>query len=274
MTGFVNRMLNRLSQSKTNDLASSPKGRDPGNDKDAWHLIKLGILGGKQHFEWNAYSCGNALVFGLPGSGKSSVQHTVIQHCLAYSEQWQVMAIDLSGEELVFYMTSDIPLENVATTVEASVVLLRRVKKIMLERYAAMAETNSRLEMTEDVKRIMVVIDEASDLITPAPDTDGPEEIRLKEEAHRLIHELAGQSRAAGINLMVGGINPWPSMSGELRNNFFPVISLGDYDSASDYSPTGSWNSPPELLASGTARGSGCITTLLGPAEFQAYSFS
>lgn len=269
MTGFVNRMLNKLSHS-TNDLAPSPESH-PSFDKNSWHYIKLGTWWENQHFEWNAYSCGNALVFGPPGSGKSTVQHTVIQHCLNYSEQWQVMGIDIAGKELVPYMTSGTPLERVATTVEEGVVLLRRVKEIMLERYAEMAETNSRLKMTDDVKRIMVVIDEVSDLISPLPDTNEPEDARLKEEAHRLLEELARRSRAAGINLMVGGVNPWPSMCGEFRNNFFPVISLGDYDPTSDYIPTGNLGSLPELLTPSEAKGSGCITTHLGPSVFQAY---
>lgn len=269
MTGFVSRMLKNLSHS-TNDLAPLPESH-PTFDKGSWNYIKIGTWWENQHFEWNAYSCGNAFVFGPPGSGKSTVQHTVIQHCLHHSDQWQVMGIDIAGKTLVPYMTSATPLAGIATTVEEGVVLLRRVKEIMLERYAEMAETNSRLKMTDDVKRIMVVIDEVSDLMSPLPDTDEQEDTRLKEEAHRLLEELARQSRAAGINLMVGGVNPWPSMSGEFRNNFFPVISLGDYDPTSGYNPTGNLNSLPELLASSTTKGSGCITTLLGPSVFQTY---
>ncbi|MBC9704908.1 MAG: hypothetical protein H9W81_08010 [Enterococcus sp.] len=272
MAGFVTKVLDKLSQSRTTDVFP-PSEYHPEYSKGSWHYINLGTWHKNQHFEWNAYSCGNALVFGPPASGKSAVQNTVIQHCLHHSEHWQIMGISVSGEELVSYMASNAPTATMATTLEDAVSLLRRVKEIMLERYGVMAETNTSFSnMSDDAKRIMVVIDEAADLIHPMPAVDGSKELRLKEEAHLLLDELARSSRAAGINFMVGGITPMSFMSGELRGNFFPVISLGDYDPQSDYQPNqNGWNSPPELLAPSEVKGRGCITTHLGSSVFQSY---
>lgn len=270
MTGVVNRVLQKLSHSKCSSLIPSQESH-PGYETGSWNYIKLGTWYQNQHFEWNTHSAGNALVFGPPGSGKSHVQYTVIQHCLSYPEQWELRGISITANDLVFYMAGDVSAEHVTTNLEDSVALLRGLKAVMLERYDRINQADGTLHIKDGVKRIMVVIDEVSDLINPVPAEDGVEEILLKEEASQLLSELTGHARAAGINFMAGGVTPLSHMSGEMRNNFFPVISMGDYAPHSDYTPTGPLDSPPELLPPSKVTGRGCITTHLGASIFQAY---
>lgn len=131
-------------------------------------------------------------IVGISGSGKSNLLNTILLSIIFNIEKFEkIFLIDLKGVELARYekLNKVTFVDNVADTL----VILKKLKEIMKERYKIMRE-KELLKYKEEY--ILVVIDEVGTLSVDK---------KIKEEINTLLIELFQKGRACNIFFHIYG---------------------------------------------------------------------
>ncbi len=168
------------------------------------------------------------LIAGTTGSGKS-VCIAALTTCLVMRntpEELRLVMIDPKRVELVRF--NDLPhlLGKVETELERILVVLRWIVNEMERRYKLLAEIHAKdidvynakinPQEAEKLPRLVVLIDEMSDLMMSAP-----------TEAEQMLTRLAQKARATGIHLVVATQRPSTEvLTGTIKANFPARISF------------------------------------------------
>lgn len=93
-------------------------------------------------------------------------QRNIIIGCLLRPENWVILGIDLKRVELTMFKKFGI---KVATDLETAVEFLRFAQAVMMKRYERMEEmqVNNFEDLPEQLQALMVMIDEAGELLSP-----------------------------------------------------------------------------------------------------------
>lgn len=93
-------------------------------------------------------------------------QQNIIISCLLRPENWVILGIDLKRVELTRFKKFGV---KVATDLETAVEFLRFAQAVMMKRYERMEETgvNDFEDLPEPLQALMVMIDEAGELLSP-----------------------------------------------------------------------------------------------------------
>jgi hypothetical protein len=95
---------------------------------------------------------------------------------------------------------------------------------------------NLRDDLLQNWRPVLVVVDEAADLLAATKGKSGEDRLRatLQHKAGELIAELARKGRSAGIHLLVAIQRPETTQLGDqggsLRNNLTARLALGSLD--------------------------------------------
>ncbi|MFA6865903.1 MAG: DNA translocase FtsK [Clostridia bacterium] len=177
----------------------------------------------------------HALVAGSTGSGKSVCLNCILASLLfRYSpDELKLVLVDLKKVEMALF--SGLPhmlVEKPLYEIDEIINTLKWLEKESDRRYTAfeslhvkkLSEYNSKVEPNNKLPRIVVIIDEASELITN-PIARKPVEASLSS--------LARVARAAGIHLIFATQNPVKEViTNEIQNNLNTKIAfaVGDYN--------------------------------------------
>lgn len=177
----------------------------------------------------------HALIAGATGSGKSVCINVILASILyRYSpDEIKLLLIDLKRVEMELFsglphMLVERPLHDVNEIMNA----LKWLREETERRYIAfrgvharkLSEYNKKVEPSQKLPRIIVVIDEASELMTNPV-------VRKPIEAS--LSSLARLARAAGIHLIFATQNPVKEViTNEIQNNLNTKIAfaVGDYN--------------------------------------------
>lgn len=159
----------------------------------------------------------------------SVAQQNIIISCILRPENWVILGIDLKRVELTRFRKFGV---KVATELETAVEFLRFAQAVMMKRYERMEEleVNDFEDLPEKLQALMVMIDEAGELLSPSGGkTDEAKEAdELKGEAIMLIGSIARLGRAAGVHLVIATQRPDASLiPGEVRDNLAVRIGCG-----------------------------------------------
>lgn len=93
-------------------------------------------------------------------------QQNIIISCLLRPENWVILGIDLKRVELTRFRKFGV---KVATDLETAVEFLRFAQAVMMKRYERMEEygVNDFEDLPEPLQALMVMIDEAGELLSP-----------------------------------------------------------------------------------------------------------
>jgi|GEM_PF-2821891 len=142
------------------------------------------------------------LVAGTSGSGKSTFFKQALLGLMKTSPDAKFFLIDLKrGAELGIF--SGVPGVRVAKSIEDAVNLLREAKEQMQRRFDILEQRGISKIIPDEHKipRIVVAIDEASELISIPSRTNPKKDLML--EAREITNDIAKLGRAAAINLLV-----------------------------------------------------------------------
>lgn len=94
-------------------------------------------------------------------------QQNIIISCLLRPENWVILGIDLKRVELTRFKKFGV---KVATDLETAVEFLRFAQAVMMKRYERMEElgVNDFEDLPENLQALMVMIDEAGELLSPS----------------------------------------------------------------------------------------------------------
>ena len=176
----------------------------------------------------------HALVAGSTGSGKSVCLNVILASILLrYSpEEVKLMLIDLKEVEMALY--SGLPhmlLKEPLSSIPAIVNSLKWIKEEVSSRFALFKSLHMRnlgeynkLDGVKKLPRIVIVIDEASELMS-----DG----NARKVVESTLSSLARIARAAGVHLIFATQNPVKAViTNEIQNNLNTKIAfaVGDYN--------------------------------------------
>lgn len=166
------------------------------------------------------------LIAGATGSGKSVLIHSLISALMreCSPEEVQFLMIDPKRLELSIYEDAPHLLHDPVYSSNESADVLDWATKEMDRRYARLSDSGYRnLEAyneapeTDSMARIVVVIDEFSDLLLSSSSGD----------AETCMKQLAQKARAAGIHLLISTQRPSAKViDGSIRSNFPARIAL------------------------------------------------
>lgn len=96
----------------------------------------------------------------------SVAQQNIIMSCVLRPEAWVILGIDLKRVELTRFKKFGV---KVATDLETAVEFLRFAQAVMMKRYERMEEigVNDFEDLPEKTQALMVMIDEAGELLSP-----------------------------------------------------------------------------------------------------------
>ena len=174
----------------------------------------------------------HALVAGETGSGKSVCLNVIISSLIyRYSpEEVKLVLIDLKQVEMAPY--AGLPhmlLKEPLLTIPEIVNVLKWIREEVVARFAlfkslrlrSLNEYNSR-EGVEKLPRIVIIIDEASELMSDA---------NAKKTLESTLNSLARIARAAGVHLIFATQNPIKSViTSEIQNNLPVKIAFAVTD--------------------------------------------
>lgn len=123
-------------------------------------------------------------------------QQNIIISCLLRPEHWVILGIDLKRVELTRFKKFGV---KVATDLETAVEFLRFAQAVMMKRYERMEElgVNDFEDLPENLQALMVMIDEAGELLSPT----GAKAL----SEHTLIPLANGESKLLK-NIQVGDV--------------------------------------------------------------------
>lgn len=156
-------------------------------------------------------------------------QQNIIISCILRPKNWVILGIDLKRVELTRFRKFGV---KVATELETAVEFLRFAQAVMMKRYERMEElqVNDFEDLPEDLQALMVMIDEAGELLSPtgAKTDEAKAADELKGEAIMIIGSIARLGRAAGVHLAIATQRPDAKLiPGEVRDNLGVRIGCG-----------------------------------------------
>lgn len=100
----------------------------------------------------------------------SVIQRNIIFGCILRPESWVFLGVDLKKVELSSYRAYSNVVLGIATTIEDALTVLRFAQQTMMKRYAEMESlgVNNFLDLPEKGKALMVMVDEAGELLSPS----------------------------------------------------------------------------------------------------------
>lgn len=103
-------------------------------------------------------------------SHNSVVQRNIIFSCILRPESWRFLGIDLKKVELSGYRAYSNVVLGIATTLEDALTVLRFAQETMMKRYAELEQLglNNFLDLPEKGQALLVMVDEAGELLSPA----------------------------------------------------------------------------------------------------------
>ncbi len=156
------------------------------------------------------------LVAGTTGSGKSVLLNILINSLICYNnpEKLAVILIDLKQVEFLKYQNIPHLATNIITTHEQAEAVLSELVEVMEQRYLILSKLG-RAKNCGEFKKIVVVIDELSDLILQ------------NNNIKNLLVRLLQKSRAAGIHFILATQSPRAKiLDGVLLANLPTKIAL------------------------------------------------
>lgn len=185
--------------------------------------ILLGVKDIDKPLVIDLQSCPHLLISGVTGSGKSVMEHTIIQSCIMHSEEQGIrLALgDIKGGvEFGLYTGSKALRYSVATDTESLLEIVEDLTNTMNERLARFAKHRCRnileyRDLGKSMPYIVFVVDEMADAIRDK-----------KSGFEEKFCSLAEKCRAAGIHIV--GATQHPSstvIKGSLKAQFPVRIS-------------------------------------------------
>lgn len=156
-------------------------------------------------------------------------QQNIIMSCIMRPDSWVILGIDLKRVELTRFRGFGV---KVATDLETAVEFLRFAQAVMMKRYERMEETevNDFEDLPEPLQALMVMIDEAGELLSPTGAKTDEAKIadELKGEAIMIIGSIARLGRASGVHLVIATQRPDAKLiPGEVRDNLAVRVGCG-----------------------------------------------
>lgn len=180
--------------------------KDRAYGKTRWDNIPLGMGHGGKEINWDTARQSSLLLFGRIGSGKSTVERSIIQHCVEHSDKWIIMGTDLHQVDFRPYANYSNFIEPASNIISVAA-MVRAVNELAELRYAAMSNegVNSFLELQDAPKAIMLIIDDVLPLLTftGIKTTEEIKKDALREEIHHALAKIAKLGKSAGIRLVV-----------------------------------------------------------------------
>lgn len=103
-------------------------------------------------------------------SHNSVVQRNIILGCILRPDSWRFLGIDLKKVELSVFRAYKNVVLGIATTIEEALIVLRFAQETMMKRYAELEQLglNNFLLLPEKGQALMVMVDEAGELLSPS----------------------------------------------------------------------------------------------------------
>lgn len=100
----------------------------------------------------------------------SVVQQNIIIGCVLRPDNWRFLGIDLKKVELSRYRAYSEVVQGIATELEDALIVLRFAQQTMMTRYEEMEASgeNNFLDLPEKGQALMVMVDEAGELLSPS----------------------------------------------------------------------------------------------------------
>lgn len=158
------------------------------------------------------------LIAGATGSGKSILLHSIINNILLYTPPvWlDLVMIDTKQVELGMYEGLPHLMTPVVRNPEDAVQSLENICTVMDKRYQEMVAKGQRDVSETKNSRILVIIDELSDLM-----------LTSKSAVEKSIVRIAQLGRAAGIHLIIATQRPTVDVvTGRMKANILARIAL------------------------------------------------
>lgn len=185
---------------------------------------------------WDVNRSPNAFITGSPGSGKTVLIESIIDHCENNPQFWKIISFDfvspiIRESETRNYVTS----VNNAVTAEETI---KQMLTIMSERYEMLEDQNAKKwldvtftpEYAGERKNVMLIIDECDKwLQTPYGSDVTQQELGKIFTPNTLnaIIQIARKGRKVGIHLVLSTHSP-AVVPAELRSNLLFKVSLGE----------------------------------------------
>ncbi|MBC9703890.1 MAG: hypothetical protein H9W81_02485 [Enterococcus sp.] len=193
-----------------------------------WHTIPLGKTTDTDITEWDTQKSPNMFIIGKAGSGKSNMVYNILEHCLAYPQNWEVAVFDpIFGDRYGenFPGISEVGLNHFG--IHAGLLYY-------------MNELQKREKSPSSIdKKILLVIEGLASLFEEAftvaePAKEVMEARQRTKEIGEFLMELAKRGKSAGIHLVVTAQrvdnNP-PLPSGVFLPYFDAKMVCENYDS-------------------------------------------
>lgn len=103
-------------------------------------------------------------------SHNSVVQRNIVFGCILRPDSWRFLGIDLKKVELSGYRAYSNVVLGIATTIEDALTVLRFAQQTMMKRYAELEQLglNNFLDLPTKGQALMVMVDEAGELLSPS----------------------------------------------------------------------------------------------------------
>lgn len=165
-------------------------------------------------------------------SHNSVAQRNIIFSCIMRPDRWRFLGIDLKKVELSSFRAYSNVVLGIATTLEDALTVIRFAQETMMKRYAELEQLglNNFLDLPEAGQALMVMIDEAGELLSPGgtKTDEGKAQDELKGEAMLIISSIARLGRAAGVHIVVATQRPDATLiPGETKANLGVRLNCG-----------------------------------------------
>lgn len=209
-------------------------------ENDNCFNIPLGLLRDGTEFEWNVKSTPNMFIMGTTGSGKSVLERIILRYLSEYPSEWELYGVDLKRVELTEFKSNG-HLQDLATNLNDACELFAYFEKELWSRYELMEEANVNNidELTAKPKRILLLVDEMSELTAKVDEKSVSRDSDLEYDIHRLEREIQRKKiirslstisrlgRASGIHLALFSQRMIDDDLKEVRDNVGLRIVMG-----------------------------------------------
>lgn len=174
---------------------------------------------------WQPSVSPHMLIIGGTGSGKTSLEHTILTDVSLFG--WRIWVLD--GKRIEFSGFRDWPnVEMVASSVGDQVRMIHAAHDLMEQRYSLIESGKARIS---DFEPLLLVIDEFATFRARVQrwyKTVKPKGYPTQAPVFELIEDLARLARTAKIHMVIGIQRPDVTfLGGEMRDNFGARASLG-----------------------------------------------
>lgn len=189
----------------------------------AWNQVPVGVTHDNKIVVWDLVNSPHGLMCGATGSGKSVSVNTVIATLMA--RDWTIRALDPKETEF-FWLQYRAGIEVALDNKPCWEALLEAEKDMRRRKEMLSRERQRFWKGIPGLKPLLVVVDEAFDLLAAKPKDD--EEKALQAACKGAIASIARLGRAPGVHLLLVAQRPDAKvLEGELRNNLRGRFLLG-----------------------------------------------